>query len=388
MQKYLLLYLPLLIILSFSMPKPTFANTFEQDDNPLDSIHVEHLTHALHELAKNHQPDFQGNRNLYDQTNSLSSSFSFKNIFHAAMTSLFAEWIEQRYLLTSLFFLVLIASLIQQIQSDLEASAIVKLSNYMIYVVLFSFMLRSFYTVCMYGKATLDQMNDWMIALLPLLVSITAMFGQILTITFFQPIVLFLIFVSSTLITRFIYPLLMLAAILHLLSYFHEAFKVTQLAALLRKISLYILGVFTSLFFAVLSVQGTVASISDGIAIKATKFMTSNFVPVIGRTMTEGVDTLLSASLLAKNAIGVFGLTILFLILLFPVIKMFAIAFMYQIVAACLEPLTINPTMTESLVWMSKYMFYTLATILVMASLYFITLLLFIVATNIPLLVK
>jgi len=61
---------------------------------------------------------------------------------------------------------------------------------------------------------------------------------------------------------------------------------------------------------------------------------------------------------------------------------------MYQIVAACLQPVTPHQSVTKSLTWMSKYMYYVLACTLVMASLYFFTLLLFIVSTNLPLLVK
>lgn len=355
----------------------------------LNGMNSKQFDEELEKFKQEYAPYFRSDEPWMNSAkNAADTSFSFKNILRAAIAYLFAEWIEQRYVLTVLFFLVILSSLVQQIQSNLEQSSITKLSNYIIYIVLFSFMVHSFYTVCMYGKNALEQMNGFMIALLPLLLSIVAIFGQILTISFFQPIVIFLIYASSTLITRLIFPLLFLAAILHLMSNLHESFQVTQLATVLRKISLYILGVFTSLFFGVLSIQGTLTSIGDGIAIKATKFMTSNFVPVIGRTMTEGVDTLLSASILAKNAIGMFGLIMLFLILLFPVIKMFAIAFMYQIVAACLQPIAVHPAITDSLEWMSKYMFYTLACILVMASLYFITLLLFIVATNIPLLVK
>src|SRR5699024_8942916 len=124
-------------------------------------------------------------------------------------------------------------------------------------------------------------------------------------------LVIFLIYASSTIITRIIFPLLFISATLHLLSFLHETYQATQLAKLLKSITLYTLGVFCSLFFGVLSIQTVVTSVNDGVMMKATKFMTSNFVPVIGRTMTEGVDTLLSAGMLAKNAIGVFGLVIL-----------------------------------------------------------------------------
>src|SRR5699024_7505269 len=145
-------------------------------------------------------------------------SSPLKDGIYAITTFLFKERKEQSYLLLTLFLLVILSALIQQIQSIQEQSSVVLITNYVIYIVIYGFMLHSFYTVCMYGKAAIDQMNDWMIALLPLLISIVALFGQVITISFFQPIVIFLMYASSTMITKIIFPLLFLACTLHLIS--------------------------------------------------------------------------------------------------------------------------------------------------------------------------
>ena len=47
-----------------------------------------------------------------------------------------------------------------------------------------------------------------------------------------------------------------------------------------------------------MSVQGTATAIQDGVALKTTKFITGNFIPVVGRTFTDAADTVLSAALL------------------------------------------------------------------------------------------
>ena len=61
------------------------------------------------------------------------------------------------------------------------------------------------------------------------------------------------------------------------------------------------LSVFFNDFLGVLSVQGTATAVADGIAVKTAKFVTGNFIPVVGRMFTEAADTVISASGLLKT---------------------------------------------------------------------------------------
>lgn len=53
---------------------------------------------------------------------------------------------------------------------------------------------------------------------------------------------------------------------------------------------------------------------------------------------TEAADTVISASGLLKNTVGIIGLVILCLIVAFPAIQIFCIAFIYKFAAAVLQP--------------------------------------------------
>ena len=63
--------------------------------------------------------------------------------------------------------------------------------------------------------------------------------------------------------------------------------------------------IFLTIFLGVLSVQGTATAVADGIAVKTAKFVTGNFIPVVGRMFTEAADTVISASGLLKNTVGI-----------------------------------------------------------------------------------
>ena len=94
-------------------------------------------------------------------------------------------------------------------------------------------------------------------------------------------------------------PLLLLATILSIVSTMSDQYKVTKLSKLLQNVSVGIIGIFLTIF-RVLSVQGTATAVADGIAVKTAKFVTGNFIPVVGRMFTEAADTVISASGLLK----------------------------------------------------------------------------------------
>lgn len=106
---------------------------------------------------------------------------------------------------------------------------------------------------------------------------------------------------SGLLIQNIVMPLIFLSAILSIVSTMTDQYKVTQLANLLRNIAIGALAVFLTVFLGVISVQGASAAVTDGITLRTAKFITGNFIPVLGRMFTDATDTVISASLLLKH---------------------------------------------------------------------------------------
>ena len=136
-----------------------------------------------------------------------------------------------------------------------------------------------------------------------------------------------------------------------------------------------------------MSVQGAASAIQDGVAMKTAKFITGNFIPVIGRTFTDAADTVLSASLLLKNAVGIVGLIIILFFALFPAIKVVVIALIYKLVAAILQPIGDGPVIT-TLNTISTYILYILACLLAVSLMFLLAIVIIVIASNITLLLR
>jgi stage III sporulation protein AE len=162
---------------------------------------------------------------------------------------------------------------------------------------------------------------------------------------------------------------------------------VTQLAQLLRNISIGLLGTFLTVFLGVISVQGASAAVSDGMAIRTAKFVTGNFIPVLGRMFTDATDTVISASVLLKNTVGIIGVATLLFIAAFPAIKVLTLAFIYKFTAALLQPLGGGPII-KCLDIISKSVIYIFAALAIVSLMFFLSITVIIAAGNITMMVR
>lgn len=312
---------------------------------------------------------------------------SVKELVLGFISYLFSELIVNGKLLGMLMMLTIFSNLLQTMSGAFDKTTVSKVAYFVVYTILIYLAMNSFFAVFSYTRDTIDMMSGFMIALIPLVLGLMATFGHLLTVSFFHPIVIFLIQSSGLVVSKIVLPLLLLSAILIIGTSINNNMQVTHLANLIKTISIGMLAAFLTIFLGVMSIQGAVSAIQDGVAMKTTKFITGNFIPVIGRTFTDATDTILSASLLLKNAVGVVGVIMIILIALFPAVKILALGLIYKIAAAVLQPIGDGPII-DCLHTISQYIFYTLACLLVITLMFFLTIVIIVVASNVTLLLR
>ncbi|MFC4388562.1 stage III sporulation protein AE [Gracilibacillus marinus] len=315
------------------------------------------------------------------------NSLSLESWIKGALRYFFYEVIENGKLLATLMLLTLFCLLLQTIQNAFEKQVVSKVAYAIVYILLIIIAMKSFELTSTYVIDTVNSEQAFLIALIPLLLGLLASLGQLLSISFFHPIIIFLIHTSVFIVSKVIIPLIMLSAILQIVSTLNEEYKATKLANLLKNIAISIMGVLLTVFLGVISVQGAASAIQDGIAMKTAKFVTGNFIPVIGRIFTDATDTVLSATVLIKNGVGIIGVIILIMIVLFPAIKIFTISLMYKLATAILQPIGDGPVI-ECLDVIGKHILYLFAALLLVSFMFFFTIVILIISSNITMMVR
>ncbi|CAN7328088.1 stage III sporulation protein AE [Rossellomorea sp. LjRoot5] len=360
----------------------------EMIDAQLDRLGVEELTGYWNSIV-----DQYGGYLPESQKGSLidfmkgEKEFSFKAWFSGIFKFAFQELVMNGKLLGTLIMLTIFSMFLQSLQNAFEGGSVSKVAYSIIFMVLIIIALNSFHVAIDYTRDAISTMVHFIIALIPLLLALIAASGGVVSAAFFHPVIIFLMNTSGLLIQNVVLPLLFLSALLSIVSTLSSHYKVTQLAQLLRTWSIGLLGAFMTVFLGVISVQGATAAVTDGITIRTAKFVTGNFVPVIGRMFTDATDTVISASVLLKNTVGIAGVAIVLIIAAFPAIKILMIAFIYKLAAALLQPLGGGPVI-DCLDTIAKSVIYVFAALAIVSFMFFLSLTVIIAAGNITMMMR
>lgn len=308
--------------------------------------------------------------------------FSIQEWFIAFGKYLFFELLSNGKILGILIMLVIFSSLLQSLQNAFEKSSISKIADSVVFLVLVVFALNSFYVATQATQEAITMMINFLRALIPILLALIATSGGVISVGFFHPILIFLMHTSGLLVTYFVLPLILVSTILSIVSIINDELQVTKLAALIRNIAVGVLGIFLTIFLGVLSVQGMTTAVTDGVAVKTAKFVTSNFIPVVGKVFADVTDTVISASLLLKNTVGIVGLVTMLAIIVFPALKILVLALIYKFSAAILQPVG-SKAIISTIDVIGKSVIYLFVCLAIVSLMFFLSMTLIIAAGNI-----
>jgi stage III sporulation protein AE len=314
-------------------------------------------------------------------------SITWKSVMLAFANYFFHEVLQGGRLLGSIIVLTVFSMILATLQTAFERNQVSKVAYAVVFMVLIVLAVDSFSVAIAAAKHAIGGMVDFMLALIPLLLALLATMGNVSSVTFFHPLIVFMIHIIGTIIYTVVLPLLFFSTILHIVSSLSDKYKVNQLADLMRKVSVGVLGVLLTLFLGVLSIQGATTAIADGITIRTAKYISGNFVPVVGRTIADAADTVVGASLLVKNSVGLAGVFILLMICAFPALKILTLSFIYNFSAAIMQPLGSSP-ITASLSTIGRTLLYVFAALAAVGLMFFLAITIVITSGNLSMMIR
>ncbi len=313
--------------------------------------------------------------------------WSLGQVFGGLLRYLLHEVLFNGKLLVTIVMLTVFTMILETMQAAFERNAVSKVAYGIAYLVLLILAVGSFRSATSYAGEAIENMVQFMLAMVPLLLTLLAGTGAVASVSVLHPLIVFMIHTVGTFIHLIVFPLLFFSAVLHLVSSISDRYKVTQLANLLRNVGAGIMGVMLTVFLGVLSLQGMTGAAVDGVAVRTAKFVTGNFVPVVGRMFSDATDTVLSASLLVKNAVGLAGVVILLFLCAFPAIKILTLALIYNVAGAVLQPLGNSPVVA-CLQTIGKTLIYIFAALAAVGLMFFLAVTIILTAGNAALMIR
>jgi len=266
--------------------------------------------------------------------------FSVKGVLNSALWFLFKEIYTNLHILVKLMILIILCSLLKNLQTSFMSESVGEIGFYACYVVIVAVLLVSFNTAMQTGMAMIDGMVDFMYATTPVMVTLLVSGGNITSGGIFQPLMLLIVEVSATIMKGVFIPMIFLSTILSIVNNISDKIQLSRLVSLLKQITTWALGTILTVFIAVVSLQGSFGAVIDGVTSKTAKFAIGTFIPVVGKTLADAADTVIGCTLLIKNAAGLAVLIGVVVICIIPLVKILALVALYKAAAALVEPIS------------------------------------------------
>ncbi|WP_352420024.1 stage III sporulation protein AE [Proteiniborus sp.] len=386
-KKIVLLVLSICITLFFS------SVVFSDDEDILNLDHIiekqmenlkidelEHLVKEINKTTGDILPKIDFKRfliSLIKGENVLDGEKILTSIFKL----MFREVIANSELLVKLLILGIICSLFTNIQSAFESDTVGEVAFYVCYLILISLSVKSFVMAMQITWKAINDMVILMQVLLPILLTLLVAVGGITTSSLFKPIILGAVSIISTLMKDMILPLVFYATVIGIICRISSRIQITKISSLIRQVSTAIIGISLTIFIGIISIQGTMSAKVDGVTIRTAKFAVDKFVPIVGKFLSDVMETVVGCSMVLKNAVGAIGMISLFFICVIPVIKILSLIFIYKIAGALVEPIT-NKRIVDCLNEISKSLVMLLATVTSVGVMFFIAVTIIIGAGN------
>lgn len=314
-------------------------------------------------------------------------SFNWNNLWHSLVNKLFKECATNLHLLGKLLFLAVLCVMLQNLQNSFNQSGISLLAYSLCYIFLAVIALTAFYNALMLARETVGYMVGFMEALLPLMITLLTGVGAITSAALFTPLMLFVVGSVSIVVKDVVLPLLLLTASLEFVNYLTDKYHLNNLAGIIKQAAMIVLGFTLVVFVGVITIQGVAGSVADGITLRTAKYATATFVPVVGKMFADTVEVVMGASLLLKNAIGIFGVMAVLFICLFPLIKLFSLIVIIKIAGALIQPMG-DEKMAKCLDVMGNNLLLVFACVLTVALMFFLVITMIIGAGSIAMMLR
>lgn len=333
--------LVILIILIF----PLKVNALEQNTNSA-SNDITTKINNFYNYISNMKTEYDGLNNMdfnsyvENYIKSGDGKFSVANLTKAITSYAFKEVIASFKIMTSIVVIAIVCALLNNLQKAFKNDNLSDIAYFACYSLLIIIVIKSFYTSVTLAKDTINQMTEFMSALMPILIMLVASVGGLSEASLLDPVVIGAIGITSKVFANFIIPMILIGVALQFVNNISSEYKIDKLTKLINQVTLWIQVGMLTVFVAIVSIRGITSKTLDQVTMKTAKFAVDNFVPLVGKCLSDAISSIAGYSLLLKNALSSIGLITILIIVIFPIIKLVIMSFIYKLTAALVEPIS------------------------------------------------
>ncbi len=340
MKKYVIALICLALFCGFMFYGANVAKADELGDaieEQIDNLDLDDIENYFNDFNINGDSSFM--ETLKKMLNG-EYTFDYSSAFNYFLSSVFSTFKELAPTILTIVAIAIFCALINAFKSSFFSESISSVIHFVCYSAITVIILTNFLTVYSDTKNVIQNLTKLSEIMSPIILTLMTASGASASAGIFKPCVVFFASGITEIIFNVLLPLCLVVLIFNVLSNYSDSIKLKKFSDFFSSLIKWIIG-FIILFYGIfITVQGFSAATYDGISIKATKYILSNSVPLIGGLLKDGFDLVVAGSILIKNCLGIFTVILIFYTVIKPIIYITALSLCFKLCASVIEPIS------------------------------------------------
>lgn len=236
-----------------------------------------------------------------------------------------------------ILYIIIFSALIKPIAEAFNEVSVVKSANLILYFIVISIVFCVFKDCMDVAKEIVNKIMSFLFALFPtFFCAVSFVQGSLTGGVFYQWSGLCITLINSV-VVKVLLPMINYYTIIGIINNIWNENEFNNLLNLLKKAVTGINNFLIGAIVTVTAVKGITVPGIDGVQKNLLKKSIS-LIPGVGNSVETIVNGVISTGNIIKNTIGIAGIIVLIFIVLSPIIKIFAISFVYKILNVAVEP--------------------------------------------------
>ncbi len=267
------------------------------------------------------------------------NAVDYNNFFASLFSNLVELVIKYLPMLSIIIAIGVISNLLNGIKSKFNEKSTGNLINLVCFLSVAILVISMVSNLISSSGRAVNSMVKQMNILFPILLTLMIGLGATASAGAYKPIVAIISTYIADFFKFFIVPLFMFSFIFGIISNLNDDVKLDKFSGFISSLFKWSVGLIFTLFFAIFSLQGIAVGSFDSLSIRTTKYTIKSYVPVMGGYLSDGMDLIVSSTLLIKNSVGLVGVLMIITTILSPLLEIVVFSLMLKLISAVLQPL-------------------------------------------------
>jgi len=342
-------------------------------DETLDNINFEDLQNIIDNFSENQKKmfSFSSIKTKAKEVINGENNINYNSFLEAIVSIVFSVIEDYLPMIAIIITVGIISSILGSIKSKFNEKSVGDIIHFVCFCVSVIVVVTIIKGLVENTTQSITNMTNQMNAIFPILLTIMTAIGSVASVGVFQPTLAIFSSFSSVIFTKLIIPIFMLSFCFAIVGNLSNNVKLDKFNSFLSSLFKWLVGIFFTIFFSLISIQGISAGSFDSVSIRTMKFTMSSYVPVLGGYLSQGMDLIMASSVLVKNAVGFVGILILMTSIFAPILEIVVVSLLLKVASAILQPLN-NDRITNFLHSTSKSIIMLSTCLIVVAFMYFL----------------